>query len=490
MGGAAMRSTMPTFHERLAQHARDRASWPACVAPGRTMTYGELLHATEALAEEFRARGIEDGAAVALTVRGEIDHLVASLALLLLGVAQLGLASHDPPVMRERFARRVGTTHVVGDLPGDAVAGLPWIDLAGAMAASRDRPAARPLREVDPHAPAIFITGSGTTGEPKILRFSQHEIALQSTNYGRQHGERALRAAHVEHNAGKRNRLYALWEGRTCILAEGDGALREVGLRLRASAIEAPPLHIAGLVVACRRDGAIPGVAVRSGGTMVPWALRRDVLEFVTPRLFVAYGTTEAGIVSVAGPGLHDERELVGRLADGVEVRVLEKDGSPVQPGEIGEIAIRAPGMAKRYFDDPEATSRHFRDGWFLPGDMASRTQDGLLCIHGRVDDMMILNSVNVFPAEIERVLEAHPAVGAAAAFPIASPAHGQIPAAAVELRASHGCDPAELLAYVRERLGIRAPRRVEILAELPRNPSGKVNRREIARLFDTKKGD
>ncbi len=484
-----MPSTLPTFGERLAQHARERGSWPAFVTVGRAWSYGELQRETEALARTLRAQGIGAGATAGITVRRETDHLIASLALLLLGAAQLSLASHDPVAMRERYARRVRATHVVGDVPEDAVAGLPWIGLAAAMAESRDLPASSPLAAVDAHAPALYITGSGTTGEPKILQFSQHEVALQAINTGWRHGERPLRAAHVEHNAGKRNRLYALWRGSSCILAEGDRALRDLGLRLRATSIEAPPVHIAGLVAACRRDGAMPGVAVRSGGTIVPWALRRDVIELVTPLLYVAYGTTEVGSISMAGPGMHDERELVGLPAKGVELRILREDGSPVKPGEPGEIAVRAPGMASRYVDDPEATARHFRDGWFLPGDMVSLTRDGMLRVHGRADDMMILNSVNVFPAEIERVLEAHPAVRAAAAFPISSPAHGQIPVAAVELRDGLGCDPAELVAYVRERLGMRAPRRIEILAELPRNPQGKVNWREIARRLDTGRG-
>jgi len=102
----------------------------------------------------------------------------------------------------------------------------------------------------------------------------------------------------------------------------------------------------------------------------------------------------------------------------------------------------------------------------------------------------MIMNGVNLFPDEIERVLEAHPSVGAAAAFPIAPPAHGQIPAAAVEPRDAKGCDATGLVACARAELGLRAPRRIEVLAALPRNPQGEVFLRDIARRFETKEGD
>ena len=140
--------------------------------------------------------------------------------------------------------------------------------------------------------------------------------------------------------------------------------------------------------------------------------------------------------------------------------------------------------MATAYVGDAVATARHFRDGWFVPGDFASLDREGRLVIHGRADDMMILNGINIFPVEIERVLETHPAVAVAAAFPLASPVHGQIPMAAVELRDGHASSGAELLAWVRRELGVRAPRHVEVVAALPRNAQGKVVKRDLARHF------
>lgn len=485
-----MTSTAPTFAERLAAHARDRGTHPALVAPDRTIAYAELALAASALARELAAQGVTRGETVAITARRERDHLLASLALLLLGVPQLGLASHDPPAMRARFARRVGATRLVVDGPEDVVDGLPAIGLGDAIAASRSRDSRASLPEVDAHAPAIYITGSGTTGEAKILRYSQHELAVQASRAKQPHSGRALRGAHVEHNNGKRNRLYTLWEGSTCVLAEGESAIRALCLGLGVTVVEVSPLRAAGIVTECRRDGAMPGVAMRIGGSVVPWELRRDVIAHVTPRLYVAYGATETGNVAIAGPGSHDERELVGSIAADAEVRILAADGTPAATGTVGEIAMRAPGMAARYVGDDAATARHFRDGWFWPGDMASFGRDGQLRVHGRADDMMILDSINIFPSEIERALERHAAVGAAAAFPIASPVHGQIPVAAVELRDGSACTASELLAYARSQLGLRAPRRIEIVATLPRNAQGKLLKRELAARMLAERGE
>ncbi len=183
-------------------------------------------------------------------------------------------------------------------------------------------------------------------------------------------------------------------------------------------------------------------------------------------------------------PGEHDEAESVGRPLPGVELEVLDANGAGVAAGSPGQIRLRAAGMATGYVGNPSETARRFRNGWFYPGDMGTLRADGSLIVHGRQDDMMILNGLNIFPTEIERLLERHPAVKVAAALPLASRAHGQIPVAAVELRPEATCTALELQAFAREHLALRAPRRILILPALPRNSQGKILRREISLAF------
>jgi len=165
--------------------------------------------------------------------------------------------------------------------------------------------------------------------------------------------------------------------------------------------------------------------------------------------------------------------------------RIVDGEGAALPAGAIGELRVRADCMSHEYFGDPVATARHFRDGWYYPGDLASLTRDGILCVHGRADDMMILNSIKIFPAEIERVLEAHPGVKAAAAFAKPSRAHGDIPLAAVELHESATVAGEELMARARERLGVRAPRRIIVVDALPRNAAGKILKTELIDLLE-----
>jgi long-chain acyl-CoA synthetase len=186
----------------------------------------------------------------------------------------------------------------------------------------------------------------------------------------------------------------------------------------------------------------------------------------------------------MAGPAEHDADEVAGRLSPGVEVEVVDESGRPVAQGARGQIRIRTQGMAIGYLNAPAETAKRFVDGWFVPGDIAWFRADGQLVIAGRSDDMMILNGLNIFPKEIERALELHPAVRAAAALSLDSPVHGQIPVAAVQLEAGADIDALDLQTYAREQLGLRAPRRIIIVPSLPRASDGKLHHRALLASF------
>jgi acyl-coenzyme A synthetase/AMP-(fatty) acid ligase len=171
----------------------------------------------------------------------------------------------------------------------------------------------------------------------------------------------------------------------------------------------------------------------------------------------------------------------VGFPPAGVAVEIFGSSGENVAPGEIGQIRVRKPTMAKGYIAEPGASSS-FRDGWFYPRDLVSRATDGPLIFHGRADDVMILNGINVFPTAIEDFLESHPDVCEAVAYPVKSRIHGEIPVAAVVLKKGvRGLGVSHLLDLCRQVLGIRAPRQIFVVDQIPRNTAGKPLRRELA---------
>jgi acyl-CoA synthetase (AMP-forming)/AMP-acid ligase II len=138
--------------------------------------------------------------------------------------------------------------------------------------------------------------------------------------------------------------------------------------------------------------------------------------------------------------------------------------------------------MTTGYLDDEAATATAFRDGWFYPGDMGHRSEDGLLFLDGRSDDMMLLASINIFPAEIEHAMEALPGVVECAAFSMKSASFGDVPMLAAVVTGPIRAP--DMLAYARSRLGLRAPRKIFLVDSLPRNRGGKIDRHALRARF------
>ena len=445
----------------LAQHRGKLA----VVTDGLELSYDGLLARVSDRLVALAAAGIVAGDVVGLEIADEVDHLVDSVALIELGARHITLPTHDPATAKQELVDRVRAGFVV------SAAGI----------------ARRPEGVADDAGDGgmIYLKTSGTTGGMNIIAFSDAQLAAQAQRHPEYASERLLRLAAIEHNNSKRHRLYcAIMGGTNVFRPHGDIDVAEFCARHRVTCLDISRMHASDL--AARGElGRFDGVKLRTGGSSVPIDVRRAIEQRVTPLLYVRYASTETGAISMAGPGEHDEAESVGRPLPGVELQIVDADDAVLPAGQSGSIRLRAPGVATGYLDGGEQTASRFRDGWFWPGDVGTLRPDGSLIVHGRQDDMMILNGINIFPGEIERVLERHPAVRVAAALPLQSVVHGQIPVAAVELVSGASASATELQRFAREHLALRAPRRVIILPELPRNSQGKIVRREIARAFE-----
>jgi acyl-CoA synthetase (AMP-forming)/AMP-acid ligase II len=163
----------------------------------------------------------------------------------------------------------------------------------------------------------------------------------------------------------------------------------------------------------------------------------------------------------------------------GAEVRIVDKAGRDLPAGQPGEVAVRGPGLTPGYLGDAEANAESFFDGWFRTGDRG-RLEDGYLRLEGRIKELIIRGGENISPGEVEDALKAHPAVTDAACFGIADDKYGQVVGAAVVLRAE--ADPAQLRASCRASLAdFKVPKVIHVVNEIPRTPTGKVQRSLIA---------
>jgi fatty-acyl-CoA synthase len=224
-----------------------------------------------------------------------------------------------------------------------------------------------------------------------------------------------------------------------------------------------------------------------SGGAPMPVPVIHAYREAHGVVFLQGFGMTEFGpaCFSLAAADAERRAGSIGKPNYFVDARIVGDDGAPVGPGEVGELLLKGPSACSGYFGDPQA-SRDAVDaaGWFHTGDLARTDDDGFYYIAGRKKDMFISGGENVFPLEIERALDEHPAVAQCAVIGVPHERWGEVGRAVVILRPGAMATEAELLDHCAQRLArYKVPRSVVFVDALPMSPAGKVLKRELVRL-------
>ena len=228
------------------------------------------------------------------------------------------------------------------------------------------------------------------------------------------------------------------------------------------------------------------------GASPITEAVLVDAMQTFGAEFVQAYGLTETtGAISVLEPADHDPGgprahllRSCGKAIATHSIKILDKEsGAEVPEGEVGEICVTGPQVMKRYWRNQEATSESFTDNWFHTGD-AGYLRDGYLYIHDRVKDMIISGGENIYPAEIENVLMRHPLVADAAVIGVPSERWGET-VKAIVTRTDESLDEQSVIEHCRKLLaGYKCPTSVDWMAEIPRNPSGKILKVELRKPF------
>jgi long-chain acyl-CoA synthetase len=221
---------------------------------------------------------------------------------------------------------------------------------------------------------------------------------------------------------------------------------------------------------------------LQSGAAPLPDEVLKAFRDKFGVNLYEGYGLTEASpVVSCQSPHLPFKPGSVGPPLQGLEVKICDDFERELPPGSPGEIAVRGPSVMKGYFKNPEETERALRAGWLHTGDIGYLDEDGYLFIVERKKDLIISGGFNLYPSEVEEVLQRHPAVAEAAVVGEPDPIRGEVVHAFVVPRENHVVTERELIGFTRESLVYyKCPHKVTFLAELPHTFLGKPSRREL----------
>ena len=445
--------------------------------------------------EAYYATAMLGGVFIPLNYRAKLPELEHMLGT---GEARVLFAGERYLPMVEAVRPRLGALETIIAFDGPAAATYPGYEALLAAAGEHEDEA-----EVDEHDTTILMYTSGTTALPKGVMLTHHDFTAYVTANveladGTPRGA-ALLCVPLYHLAGATNMMTTLWTGRRLVLMPQfePRAWLDVVERERITHAFLVPTMMKKLLDEPdleRRD--LSSLEILSyGGAAMPFpVIRRAIERFPRNVGFVnAFGQTETtSTLTILGPEDHRlegspaevERRTkrltsIGRPLPDVEVQIAGDDGAPLAPGEVGEICVRTTRVMKGYAGS--GGSPLVRDGWLPTRDMGWVDEDGYVYIAGRKDDMIIRGGENIAPAEVEAVLQSHPAVEEAAVVGVPDVEWGQRVAAFVVLRPGAAVTDEVLGAFCRERLAsFKKPELFQFVPELPKNQMGKILRREL----------
>lgn len=401
------------------------------------------------------------------------------------------LKSYYPDLLTEATRAQIKEVVVIGRAGCDTA----WVEFMSRADHVPAESLAAYEAEVTPDTICDILFTSGTTGRSKGVMYAHKQfldvVAAWTKRVGMRRGDRVLVIPPFFHAFGYRGgAIGSLIVGATVLPHQAFDA-REVLERVerdKVSVIPGPPAIFQGMLNHPGFD-RIDRSSLRlgiTGGAVIPSVLvERMRSDLGCEGVCNGYGLTECGgygtMCNTTDP-IEVVAKTAGKPMPGVEIEMMDEAGRILPRGETGEIVIRGYIVMQGYFDDPEATAATIdAEGWLHTGDVGCFDAAGNLVVQDRLKDMYITGGFNCYPAEIERILSAHPAIGQAAVIGTPDARLGEVGKAFVVLRPGASTTEAEILAWAQENMAnYKVPRAIEIRGSLPVSPQGKVLKREL----------
>jgi acyl-CoA synthetase (AMP-forming)/AMP-acid ligase II len=493
----------------LAHHAIRTPNKAITVYEGRPTTYAQMTASAAALAAGLHERGVSQGDVVGLLAYNCPEFLETIFAANYLGAIAMPInwrlaAPEVRFILEHSTALALVCDEALVALAQEATQG--WDDGPTRIGVSGPVPdgwaALAQLRESSRTAARAAAAGddvhrlmytSGTTGRPKGVMLTHANLAWKNlahiVEFGFTSADLGLACGPLYHvGALDLTTTSLITAGATTILHRSFDAARVVDEieRSRVTTVWLAPAMVNAIMTLPdveQRDLSSVRLIINGGEKMPIPLIRRIERTFPSAWFADAYGLTE----TVSGDTFLDRHSIVTKLGSvgrpclHLELDIWDEQGGSVAAGERGEIVMRGPKVFKGYWRDPQATADAFAGGWFHTGDIGVRDEDGYLFIVDRLKDMIVSGGENIAGSEIERVLYEHEAVLEAAVVGRPDDRWGEVPVGYVVRRPETSVDAEALTEHCRARLArFKVPKDIVFLSELPRNPSGKVLKREL----------
>jgi len=471
----------------------------------RRYTYAEFEAAVLRAAGLLAGQGITKGDVVSLLVPNSVEYLIGYFACWGLGalagpVNSLLKAEEIFYVMSNSEAKAIlvhseflsTIENIKSELP-DLKAVIQFDDEAEA---TKDSPDFVEI-QLDSADDAIIIYTSGTTGKPKGCLLTHGNVianARQISTWLNFTAEDCLLTImplfHM--NAVSVTTMSALYAGGSTVISPKFSASRfwQIISDYQVTSFGSVATMLS-MLLSTYPDGVPEGLKTDQlrfamcGSAPVPAETMKRFEETFNCLVIEGYGLSESTCRSTFNPP--DQRRRAGScgIPIGNEMKVVDDDDNEVQDGQLGEIVLRGENILKGYYKNETATATAFRNGWFHTGDIGYRDADGFYYIVDRKSDMIIRGGENIYPREIDEILYQHPAVAAAATIGVPDSLYGEEVAAFIVLKEGTSCNAKELMNFCRTHLAdFKCPKSIRIVKEIPKGPTGKLLKRELAKQF------
>lgn len=498
----------------LRSNARLYPDKVALTFEGETRTFATLDERTNRLANALQDRGVGYGESVAVLMYNSIEVIEAYFAIQKLGARAVPInfrlaVPEVEYILRNSRCLGIISGFELRDLAVQSATAAPTVRFhlgLGEVSNGVDS-YERAIADGSSDAPDVMVRSddvallmytSGTTGLPKGALLTHSNLWVNTVNWvvemGARHDDVWLSGLPLFHIGGINGILPFLYVGGRSVILPSTGFDAEESLRQLAEHsstmcyfVPTQWKQICELSAVDDIDTSRLRKALWGASQSAPSMLELLTATFPNVGIVNAFGQTEmSSNTTFLGPeDAIRKMGSVGKPVINVEVRVVDEAMNDVPPGEVGEIVYRGPTVMKGYHDDQAATDEAFRGGWFHSGDLVRADEEGFLYVVDRKKDMIISGGENIYPAELEIVLDGHEAVQEVAVIGVPHPTWVETPIALVTRRPGYHVEEEELVSYVRERVAsYKKPARVLFVDELPRNAAGKLLKRDLREDF------